>query len=219
MYFPNIIDSHFVDLRFYFLLLYSLAILFRRSYPCSSYINPQQNNQQHRCSLITWLNGIVISALSENLRVSELFTDSTACFLLLASACLIVLSLITSRSARTLGNSTHTSLLVTHQSCLPQYSETGKRGVLRPAYDMITASDWLRYVRPFLTLAAHRLNVYCSIDSEPYRFAVIYFFLSILHNYFRVTVGTRDLQLRALRYKCSLLFGTFFYLWRNTHFC
>jgi len=62
-------------------MLYSLAILFRRIYPYSPFF-----------SVKTFNGGRIINSpvsLSDDLNLSEDITDPTACFFLLASACLI----------------------------------------------------------------------------------------------------------------------------------
>lgn len=58
-------------------------------------------------------------------------------------------------------------------------------------------------------------HVYCSIDSKPHRFAVMCFFLSILHNYFRVTVGSRTSN--SQHYVTNVVL--FFLLLGDIHFC
>lgn len=132
-------------------------------------------------------DGIV--SLSDDLHVPERFTDPTVVLVIGFTSCYFI-SHFFEKCTNTRDFNPYIApchppvLLIT-------ISETGKRDSLRTAYGITTASNRLRYVRPFLTLAAHQLNVYCSMDFPFYIVAAIYSKISILHNYFRGTVGTQ----------------------------
>lgn len=103
----------------------------------------------------------------EYVSLSDVLSGPTALFLSIGSLLTLIVY-----SARILGNSTHTSLLVTHYILLTTHLETRDSSI--PAYDIITAFNGY-------DIAAHQLNVYCSIDSPFYAVAAAYPELSILH--------------------------------------